>query len=159
MTKGNFTNNKCGGLPPSRKLFKQFDESGTEDLDQWRAVFVEMSDPTEYEAAIVLAGSWENWNRMKQLWPHFRNVILPAWLEEVEIKLRSAAIRDMCGFAKSKAGTAAARWIAEGKYNPRRAGKPSKAEVEKEARIAAGVTDEVEDDISRVVDFKERSDG
>lgn len=155
----NLTNNTRGGLPPSRKLFKQFDDAGTEDLDQWRSVFVDVCDPTEYEAAVILAGSWENWTRMKQLWPHFKNVILPSWLEEVEIKIKSMAIRNLCALAKTDKGAASAKWIAEGRYNQRRAGSPSKAEVQKEARIAAGVTTEVEDDISRVVDFKERSDG
>ena len=39
---------------PTRKLFKQYNPNGKEDLDKWRKRFVEISDPTEYKAALDL---------------------------------------------------------------------------------------------------------
>ena len=77
--------------------------------------------------------------------------ILIDWLAEVEVKLRSQAVREICVQARDPKGTAAAKWIAEGKYNARKAGKPSNAEVEKQAKIQARIDDEVEDDIARVM--------
>ena len=110
---------------PTKSKFKQFSAKGTEDLEHWRRVFVEIADPTEYEPAIQLAGSWQEWQRMKKEWKEFREKILIDWL--------------------------AAKWLAEGKYKPRKAGKPSKAEVQKQAKIQARIDDEVQDDIARVL--------
>lgn len=137
---------------PTKGKFKQFSDEGTEDLDHWRSVFVNMADPTEYEPALHLAGSWAEWQRMKKEWPEFRDKILIEWLAEVEVKLRSEAIRQVCIHSRADNGAAAAKWVAEGKYKPRKAGKPSKAEVEKQAKIEARIHDEVQDDIARVLD-------
>jgi len=137
-------------LAPSKKLFKQYDKTGTEDLEDWRARFVEVADPTEYLGAIELMGSWRDWQTFKRNWPTFTNNILPDWVAEIEVKLRAEAIRDLCNQAATAKGTAAAKWIAEGKYRARKAGAPSKAEVQREAKIQARIDNEVEDDIARV---------
>ena len=88
----------------------------------------------------------------KKEWKEFRDVILIDWLAEVEIKLRSDAIGNMCEQALDPKGTAAAKWIAEGRYRPRKVGAPSNAEVQRQAKIQASIDDEVEDDIARVAD-------
>jgi len=137
---------------PTKKLFKQYNPAGKEDLDEWRERFVQIADPTEYKAALDLVGSWGEWQRFKKEWKGFRDVILIDWLAEVEIKLRSDAISNMCEQALDPKGTAAAKWIAEGKYRPRKVGAPSKAEVQRQAKIQASIDDEVEDDIARVAD-------
>ena len=133
----------------TRKLFKD----GTEDLEDWRARFVAIADPTEYRGGIELLGSWKAWQSFKRNWPEFRDKILIGWLAEVEVKLRSEAIGNLCEQAATEKGSAAAKWIAEGKYNPRKVGAPSKAEIERQAKIQARVYDEVEDDIARVSDM------
>ena len=135
---------------PTRKLFKQYDPAGEKDLQDWRKRFVAIADPTEYRAAIDLVGSWEEWQRFKKEWKEFRDVILIDWLAEVEIKLRSEAISNMCTQAVDPKGTAAAKWIAEGRYRPKKVGAPSKAEIQRQAKIQASIDDEVEDDIARV---------
>ena len=137
---------------PTRKQFKQYNPDGKEDLEEWRERFVAIADPTEYRAAIDLVGSWAEWQRFKKEWKEFRDVILIEWLAEVEIKLRSEAIGNMCEQALDPKGTAAAKWIAEGRYKPRKVGAPSKAEVQRQAKIQASIDDEVEDDIARVAD-------
>ena len=135
---------------PTRKQFKQYNPDGKEDLEEWRERFVAIADPTEYRAAIDLVGSWAEWLRFKKEWKEFRDIILIEWLAEVEIKLRSEAIGNMCEQALDPKGTAAAKWIAEGRYKPRKVGAPSKAEVQRQAKIQASIDDEVEDDIARV---------
>jgi hypothetical protein len=136
---------------PSRKKFKQYHPEGTECLDDWRKRFVAIADPTEYQAAIELAGSWAEWQRMKREWAEFREKIVIEWLAEVEVKLRSEAISNLCAQAIDPKGSAAAKWIAEGRYKARKPGAPSKAEVEKQAKIQARIDDETEDDIARVM--------
>lgn len=138
------------GRKPSKKLFKQFSEDGIYDLDEWRRTFVELSDPTEYLAAIQLLGSWAEWQRMKHDWKGFREQIIPEWLAEVEVKLRSQSIKHV--ISKSENDSNAARWLAEGKYKEKRApGKPSAAEVERAAKIEAGIDKAIDDDIRRVM--------
>lgn len=146
------TETKQPGLRrPSKGLFQEFNANGEYSLAKWKDEFISIADPTEYEAALLLAGSWDEWQRIKREWPEFRDSILIDWLAEVEIKLRSEAVRQICMQATDPKGTAAAKWIAEGKYNPRKAGKPSKAEIEKQAKIQARVDNEVDDDIARVM--------
>ena len=137
---------------PSKGKFTQYNDKGTEDLEEWRKQFVAIADPTEYNAAITLAGSWSEWQRIKREWPEFRDKILIDWLAEVEVKLRSEAIGNLCQQALDPKGSAAAKWIAEGRYKPRKVGAPSKAEVERQIKIQASINDEVEDDIARVMD-------
>jgi hypothetical protein len=135
---------------PTKKLFKQFDDSGTLDLDEWHNIFVSMCDPTEYAPALELVGSWSEWCRFKREWAEFREIILKKWLEEVEIKIRSDSIRKVV--VSSASNPKSAQWLAEGKYKPTATkGRPSKAEVERAARIEAGVVKEVEDDVRRVL--------
>ena len=138
---------------PTRKQFTQYNPDGKKDLEEWRTRFVAIADPTEYRAAIDLVGSWAEWQRFKKEWKEFRDVILIDWLAEVEIKLRSDAIGNMCEQALDPKGTAAAKWIAEGRYRPRKVGAPSNAEVQRQAKIQASIDDEVEDDIARVADI------
>ena len=137
---------------PSKGKFTQYNDKGTEDLEEWRKQFVAIADPTEYNAAITLAGSWSEWQRIKREWPEFRDKILIDWLAEVEVKLRSEAIGNLCQQALDTKGSAAAKWIAEGRYKPRKVGAPSKAEVDRQIKIQASINDEVEDDIARVMD-------
>lgn len=134
---------------PTRKQFKQFSEEGTLDLEDWHKLFIELCDPTEYTAALALVGSWPEWQRFKKEWGVFRDEILVGWLAEVEVKIRSNAIRKVIDSATTD--TKAAQWLAESKHVPKRAGKPSKAEVERQAKIEAGVRNEVEDDVTRVL--------
>lgn len=146
---------KNPAISPSRKLFKQYG-GGTYDLDHFHEVFVGSDDPTEYAAALELVGSWEEWKFLKASWPGF-NKFLQAWKDELEIKLRSEAIRNMCAQAKSEKGTAAAKWIAEGRYNPSVVGRPTKSKIEREIKIQAGIVEEVEDDIERVMESLDTS--
>lgn len=147
------------GRPSTQTLFIDYNPEGKYSLEVWHKVFIEEADITEYRAAMVLTGSWEDWCVIKRCWPHFRKVILAGWLEELEVKLRSDAIKQMVGQSKEKNGTNAAKWIAEGKYRQRGPGKPSNAEVEREARIAAGVESEVDADIARMENLMEQLNG
>lgn len=134
---------------PTKALFKQYSDTGTEDLDEWRVKFVEIGDPTEYEAAIALAGSWKEWCRFKKEWKYFAKVILPEWLVEVEIKLRSKAIGTL-RTAATAGDPVSAKFLAEGKHIPKTAGRPSKDEVERQAKIAAGIEDEEKAELERI---------
>lgn len=133
----------------TKQLFKQFNPKGTEDLDEWRKIFVDSGDPTEYAGAEALGFTWKEWTKFKKDWPHFRNVIVKDWLAELEIKIRSGAIKKMVDSMDQKLDTGAMKWLAEGKYKPAEDKKGAAARKQEE-RIKRGVADEIDDDIARV---------
>lgn len=143
-------NNPLGGKPGSKMLFKENNPNAEDSLARWHEVFVEICDPTEYAAALELAGSWAEWNRMKLCWPGFKKYI-EVWTDEVEIKIRSQAVMETIKQAKNK-DSSAAKWLAEGKYKPKIAGRPTKAAIERETKIQATAYSENEDEILRVLD-------
>lgn len=139
------------GRVATRMLFKQYNPNGTEDIHVWRQVFVETLDPTEYSGAIALVGSWENWEKFKRNWPSFQRTHLDAWLEEIEIKLKSIAIRSLVIEAKSgKNSSAASKFLAEGRYKDKKAGRPTKDAVLRQTRIDAQVEREIANDLERL---------
>lgn len=144
---------------PTKSQFKQFNlnGTGTEDLTEWRAVFVESMDPTEYTPAVALCGSWEEWQRFKREWPGFNN-ILEEWKLEQEVYIRSTAIRTVATDAKSKVSKSAAssaKWLAEGGYKKREVGRPSKEGSRRSIKVQERIDTEVKDDIERVLSANE----
>ena len=134
-------------MRPTRKLFKEYNKEATQSIKDWHKKFIELADPTEYKAAIELAGSWTEWERFKKEWPVFKNNILPKWIAEVEIKIRSDAILQVV--AQTRSDPVSARWIAEGKYKPT---KPkTKAENETEKKIRKKVSETAQEEIDRVM--------
>ena len=134
-------------MRPTRKLFKEYHTEGSLSIEDWHKKFIELADPTEYKAAIELTGSWGEWERFKREWGVFRNKILPAWLAEVEIKIRSDAILQVV--AQAKSDPVSSRWIAEGKYKPT---KPkTKTETETEKKIRKKVSETAQEEINRVM--------
>lgn len=130
----------------TKQQFKQFNPQGTEDLDEWRKIFVEIEDPMEYEAAIQLVGSWTAWERLKTDWPHFKNKILPEWLIELEVRLRSKAILRMIKSTEPSAQ----KWVAEGRYKlPEE--KKAAEDRKRERQVKRKTAEKVDDDVERVM--------
>jgi len=80
-------------------------------LSDWRTTYVQLSDPTEYVAALVLLGNWEHWQALLTSTPFM--VHLEQWRREVEVKVRSEAIIELVKQSKNTKGTMAAKWLAE----------------------------------------------
>lgn len=137
------------GRLATRVLFKQHSAEGTEDINKWREVFVNTLDPTEYQGGIALVGSWSSWLKFKRNWPSFQRLYLDDWLEEIEIRLKSIAIKSLTADALTNGG-AAAKFIAEGKYKERKAGRPSKESVIKQTRIDAELEKRIANDRERL---------
>lgn len=103
----------------------------------------------EYEFAMDVFGSWEHWNKLSN--SSGLKAVFAQWREELDVKVRSEALKEMV--KSSKGGTAsalqAAKYLAEKGYQSKR-GRPSKAEIEGERRIEAGINSELEDDLERI---------
>jgi len=76
---------------------------------------------------------------------------IEAWRDEMTIRLQARALESLFKTAlfEGSKGTPAARYLADRGWEVKR-GRPSKDEVEREKKIAAGVHDEVQKDIERL---------
>ena len=104
------------GRKTTKNAFKEFNPEAEHSLEEWRKIFVDIGDLTEYRAAIELVGTWRGWQELKAGWQQFRDLILVEWLEEVEVKLRSENLQKIITCAREDPNSVAAKWIAEGKY-------------------------------------------
>jgi hypothetical protein len=109
------------------QLFKEFARPDVKfkpvyTLQQWKEVFLDCRDPSEYSPAQALLGDWEHWLEVRNhplVKPH-----VDKWQAELEVKLRSEAIGQMKVHAKQPGGTAAAKWLADKGYAEEAAKKP-----------------------------------
>jgi hypothetical protein len=105
----------------------------------------------EYEFAKDVFNSWEQWMRISnESIPEIRDVI-KEWREELDIKLKAESLKNLitCSKAKDIRGFNASKYLAEQGYAQKR-GRPSKAEVERERKVQAGVSKELESDMERL---------
>jgi len=119
------------------QLFKEFARPDVKfkpvyTLKDWKDVFLDCRDPSEYQPAQLLLGDWEHWLEVRNhalIKPH-----VDKWQAELEVKLRSEAIQQMKSHAKQPGGTAAAKWLADKGYAAeglkKAVGRPKKEEVE-----------------------------
>jgi hypothetical protein len=93
-------------------------------LKDWKEVYLELCDPTEWEPAIYLIGDWNHWKKIAD--GSAVAPIIAEWRKELKIKLKSMAIKELKMQAIGPKGTAAAKWLAEHGYE----GKKKKEEKE-----------------------------
>ena len=134
--------------------FKDYDH-------EWRGViypslkllYLKEEDPTEYLFAEKHLCGWPHWKRL------CANVIvrryIDEWREELELKLRAYAVREMQALINSENGNfQAAKYLAEKGWDKRAAGRPSKAEIEKRVAIEKHISDEFAGDVKRLEDYR-----
>lgn len=110
-------------------------------------------DPTEYVFATKHLLNWKHWKRICE------NVMLrrhiDEWREELELKLRSQAIRDMQNLCSTENGNfSAAKFLADRGWDKRAAGRPSSAEKEKRLAMDERLNNEFNSDVARLADFR-----
>lgn len=118
-----------------------------------KRLYLEMEDPTEYEVASRCFLDWSHWKRVtanKLILPH-----VEAWREELEIKVRSRAVKDIMNLCATESGSyQAAKWLADRGWDKRAAGRPSKEELAKRAAIADAIEGEFSADVKRMSDYR-----
>lgn len=105
----------------------------------------------EYEFAMDVFNSWDHWNKLaNDTVPNIKNTI-KEWREELDIKLKAQAIKALIQTSRidDSKGFNAAKYLADRGYAPSR-GRPSKEEVEREKKVQAGVSKELEEDMKRL---------
>lgn len=123
-----------------------FDYEGRK-LPSIKRLYLEMEDPTEYSFATEYFLGWNHWLRIcenKQIMNHIQ-----LWRDELEVKLRSRAVK--MNIAAASAGNyQAAKWLADRGWQTRAAGRPSKDEIAKNIKIAENVANEYSSDVLRL---------
>lgn len=114
--------------------------------DDWKPVYMECFDPTEYEAAMRLMGDWEHYQMVRNH-PKIKP-IMDKWAVEMEVKLRSFSLRQIIEQAKDPKGHAAAKYLADGGFTGRN--KRTKLGREEEAEIQKEMNDRVAADMERM---------
>lgn len=115
-------------------------------IPEWKEVYMKHSDVTEYGPAMELLEDWEHWTIVREH-PIMKKHI-DAWQKEVEVKLRSEAVKQMMKHSKGQHGAVAAKWIAEGGYKPKDL--RSKASRQQEESIRKEVDKQVSADVIRL---------
>ncbi len=131
-------------------LFSEFAKSEFKPLwslyKDWKPVYLGTSDPTEYEAAMLLIGDYEHWLLIRNH-PKIKPII-DKWQMEMEVKLRSEAVRQMMKHSKSQNGAAAAKWLAEGRF-ANRDKRTKKGKLEEE-QVVSEIDSRVSEDMERL---------
>ena len=109
--------------------------------------YLEMEDPTEYEFANTYFLNWNHWQRITE--NRILRKHIDEWREELELKLRTRAIRNMIKSA-DEGNYQASKWLADRGWNTRGAGRPSKSELEAEKKIQSSINNEYGADIIRL---------
>jgi hypothetical protein len=113
-----------------------------------KRLYLEMADPTEYAFATEYLLGWRHWQRICENKVLGRYV--EEWRDELEVKLRSKAIRDAIDAAKT-GNFQAAKWVADRGWDTKGRGRPSKAEVERETKIQARINEDYNQDVVRLL--------
>lgn len=114
-----------------------------------KALYLKEEDPTEWSFAAKHLLGWQHWKRLcenKAIAKHIEE-----WREELELKIRSQAVRDMVNMCASENGNySAAKFLADRGWDKRAAGRPSKQEKDKHLRMEERLADEFEEDLKRL---------
>lgn len=114
-------------------------------LKEWKRIYLEVADPTEYKTAQYLIGDWDHYQEIRNHPKHKET--FDAWAKELEIALRSEAVVNMIEHAKRPGGAVAAKWLAEGAYG---GSKRTKAARQAEEEIKEEVASRVSADVERL---------
>ena len=112
-----------------------------------KRLYLEIGDPTEYAFANTCFTGWTQWQRIvanKQM-----TKAVEGWRFELEVKIRSEGVRSAKSQAR-KGSWQATKWLSERGWDARGAGRPSKEDVEHERKVQASISNEFEDDATRL---------
>lgn len=103
----------------------------------------------EYSFANEVLGGWQHWQLICEN-KLFKDEITQ-WRFELDLKIQEEAIKSLILASKEEGakGVAAAKYLADKSYKGIR-GRPSKAEVERERKVQASISKELEEDMERI---------
>lgn len=103
---------------------------------------------SEWDFAMDMFNSWSHWLRLQES-PEI-GAYIEKWREELTVKNKSLAVSQLMKAGKT-GDVGASKYLAEGKHEPAKRGRPSKEEVVRQRKIAAAEKAEMENDRARVM--------
>jgi len=100
----------------------------------------------EYEFAEDMFDCWSQWKTIAE--KSELSKLVQEWRDELDIRIKAVAMKTL--LQQSKDNIVAARAILAGEHKGNKRGRPSKAEVEREKKLAAGVRDNLDEDMQRL---------
>ena len=141
---------------PAHFTLKKFNvtKNGKEYISMYKK-YIEIGDPTEYQVATRLLGSWDHWLVLqKAQW--FREE-LAGWRSELQIKMESERAKKMLeivngGDPSSAAVIQATKWLADryGTKKDIKRGRPSKDEVDNHLKRLKAEDEDLSEDLARL---------
>ena len=110
--------------------------------------YLEMEDVIEYDFAGTYFCDWEHWQRITK-----NKLIAPyiaEWRNELDLKLRSRAFKQILKTTETEQGMVAKKWIADKGWVKNEVGRPSKAAKAQEKAYREKVSDEYSADVVRL---------
>lgn len=115
-----------------------------------KRLYLEQEDVIEYDFATKYLCGWKHWNRIQK-----NQLIAPyieEWRNELQLKLRSKAFKEILKRTKTEQGMVANKWIADKSWVKREAGRPSNLERKQEEAYRDKIMEEYGDDLLRIGD-------
>lgn len=114
-----------------------------------KKLYLAHEDPTEYDFATTYLLGWQHWQRIVRSKLFIK--MIGEWREELELKLRSQAVRGIIDLSLDEKGFQAAKWIADKGWDKRAAGRPSNADIDRETKIQSKINEEYNADVVRLI--------
>lgn len=152
-----------GGIPYTQALFLELGydtEVAVYTLKDWdyeyegktypsiKRLYLQMEDVGEYNFATEYFLGWKHWCRMcenKAIRKH-----IDEWRNELELKLRSTALRTIVDMSAEDKGFQAAKYIAEAAWKKNAVGRPKKDTSLQDSKIEERLSREFQQDALRL---------
>lgn len=118
-----------------------------------KRLYLEIGDPTEYKFAKTCLLGWRHWKRLceNKIFKPF----VTEWRDELEVMIRSEGILNI--LEQSESNYQAAKWMSDRGWDKRSAGRPSKAEADRERRVQEKIGDSLNAQILRMERFEKKN--
>lgn len=113
-----------------------------------RRLYLEHEDPLEYSFANEHLLGWDHWLRLCE--NKLIRKEIDKWRDELEVKLKSNAIKTMIDVANVDGSFQALKYLAESGWRGKKVGRPSKEDIERTKKIEDEVEKEFTADIIRL---------
>lgn len=117
-----------------------------------KKLYLEVGDPSEYMFASKYLFDWPHWQRL------CKNSIVSKhvdeWREELTLSLKSEGVATLIDLAINDKSYQAAKWLADEGFIKNKRGRPTKEEVEGEAKRQATIEKEYSEELILLENFR-----
>lgn len=113
-----------------------------------KRLYLEMEDVVEYDFATTYFCGWDHWQRICA--NRLLTSKIQTWRDELDLKLRSRAFKQILQRTQTEQGMVANKWIADKGWIKTGAGRPSKETLAQEKSYREAALNEYSADVVRI---------